>query len=190
MYSVNTATGKWSNIKEFWGCIWMVSCFVSILGRENHYVGQNNSLAVMSEWFSSHDLLLITLTDSKSCPHPVWVNVWPGRVRRRGHVEAPRHQVLLGVHQVIQVLLIQEALKELAVVGAGQLHAVVPLCIQHTCLCCFYCWSSAERCWEAPTWMTRYLCGSRAIRQNSAASSLNLGLLSASIIQPEERKRK
>lgn len=32
--------------------------------------------------------------------------------------------------------------------------------------------------------MTRYLCGSRAILQNSAASSLNFGLLSASIIQP------
>lgn len=36
-----------------------------------------------------------------------------------------------------------------------------------------------------PTWMTRYLWGSRAIRVNSAASSLNLGRLSASIIQPE-----
>ncbi len=37
---------------------------------------------------------------------------------------------------------------------------------------------------EALTWMTRYRCGSLAIRLNSAASSLNLGLLSASIIQP------
>lgn len=36
--------------------------------------------------------------------------------------------------------------------------------------------------------MTRYRWGSRAILQNSAASSLNLGLLSASIIQPGEEK--
>ncbi len=35
--------------------------------------------------------------------------------------------------------------------------------------------------------MTKYLWGSRAIRVNSAASSLNLGRLSASIIQPEKR---
>lgn len=40
------------------------------------------------------------------------------------------------------------------------------------------------------TWMTRYRWGSRAILQNSAASSLNLGLLSASIIQPEEEQQK
>lgn len=38
------------------------------------------------------------------------------------------------------------------------------------------------------TWMTRYRWGSRAILQNSAASSLNFGLLSASIIQPREEK--
>ena len=36
--------------------------------------------------------------------------------------------------------------------------------------------------------MTRYRCGSRAMRQNSAASSLNFGRLSASIIQPGEEK--
>lgn len=38
------------------------------------------------------------------------------------------------------------------------------------------------------TWITRYRWGSRAILQNSAASSLNLGRLSASIIQPGEEK--
>lgn len=37
--------------------------------------------------------------------------------------------------------------------------------------------------------MTRYRWGSRAILQNSAASSLNFGLLSASIIQPEEEEQ-
>lgn len=39
--------------------------------------------------------------------------------------------------------------------------------------------------WHGLTWMTRYLWGSRAMRVNSAASSLNLGRLSASIIQPK-----
>lgn len=43
----------------------------------------------------------------------------------------------------------------------------------------------SNRQFKCLTWMTRYLWGSRAIRVNSTASSLNLGRLSASIIQPE-----
>lgn len=42
-------------------------------------------------------------------------------------VEGVRNQVLLGIHQVLQFFLIQEALEKLAVIGAGQLHAVITL---------------------------------------------------------------
>lgn len=51
----------------------------------------------------------------------------PDRVRRRSHVVAPWHQVLISIHQVVQVLLIQEALEELTVIGARELHPVIPL---------------------------------------------------------------
>lgn len=63
----------------------------------------------------------------KRCSHPVGINPGPGGEGRRRHAEASRHQVLVSVHQVIQVLFIQKALEELAVIGAGQLHAVVTL---------------------------------------------------------------
>lgn len=48
-------------------------------------------------------------------------------VRQRWHVEGMRHQVLLCIHQVLQLLLSQEALEELAVIRAWQLHAIVTL---------------------------------------------------------------
>lgn len=48
-------------------------------------------------------------------------------VRQRWGVEGVGHQVLFSVHQVLQLLLSQEALEELAVVWTRQLHAVVPL---------------------------------------------------------------
>ena len=60
-------------------------------------------------------------------PYSVGVDPRPGRIRLRGHVEAPGHQILLCVHQVVQVLFVQKTLEELAVVGAGKLHAVVSL---------------------------------------------------------------
>ena len=41
--------------------------------------------------------------------------------------EGVGHQVLLSIHQVLQLLLVQETLEELAVVGARELHAVVTL---------------------------------------------------------------
>ena len=55
------------------------------------------------------------------------VHVCAGSVCQRWDVEGVRHQVLLRIHQVLQLLLVQQALEELAVVGAGQLHAVVTL---------------------------------------------------------------
>lgn len=48
-------------------------------------------------------------------------------VRQRWDVEGVGHQVLFSIHQVLQLLLSQQALKELAVVGARQLHGVVAL---------------------------------------------------------------
>lgn len=61
------------------------------------------------------------------CAYSVGVNPRPGGVRRRSHVEASRHQILLSIHQVVEVLFVQKALEELAVIGAGELHAVVSL---------------------------------------------------------------
>lgn len=63
----------------------------------------------------------------RQCSYPVGINTGPSGEGRRRHAEASRHQVLVSVHQVVQVLFIQKALEELAVIGAGQLHAVVTL---------------------------------------------------------------
>lgn len=150
--------------------------------------------------------------------YPVGVNTRPGRARLSGHVETSRHQILLGIHQVIKVLFVQQALEELAVIGTGKLHAVVSLSYPHVTLLIaehqinsssiqiaardasdntFVSARYVNVCREKKqrkviikghTWITRYRCGSRAILQNSAASSLNFGLLSASIIQPGEEK--
>lgn len=59
--------------------------------------------------------------------YSVGVDTRPDCVRRWSHVVAPRHQVLIGIHQVVQVLLIQEALEELTVIGAWELHPIIPL---------------------------------------------------------------
>lgn len=49
----------------------------------------------------------------------VGVHASAGCVRQRWDVEGVRHQIFLSVHQVLQLLLVQEALEELAVAGAG-----------------------------------------------------------------------
>lgn len=48
-------------------------------------------------------------------------------VRQWWDVEGVWHQVLLCIHQVLQLLLCQEALEELTVIWAWQLHAIVTL---------------------------------------------------------------
>lgn len=48
-------------------------------------------------------------------------------IRQWWNIEGVGHQVLLSIHQVLQLLLIQETLEELAIVGTRQLHTVVTL---------------------------------------------------------------
>lgn len=48
-------------------------------------------------------------------------------VRQWWDVEGLGHQVLFSIHQVLQLLLSQEALEELAVIWTWQLHAIVTL---------------------------------------------------------------
>lgn len=67
----------------------------------------------------------------------VGVHASAGCVRQRRDVEAVRHQIFLGVHQVLQLLLVQEALEELAVAGAREPHAVVTLGTQKAAMCGF-----------------------------------------------------
>ena len=59
--------------------------------------------------------------------YPVGVDSGPGGVGGRGHVEGTGDEVLLSIHEVLQILFLQKALEELTVVGAGKLHAVIPL---------------------------------------------------------------